>query len=292
MKMRSEMKKLRKSSSLNLHINSGENIFEYIKSGLEFHKNNGLDAADFPMGLIDLAKDNWQTVIEIAKADADEIGVKFELCHLPFSSKVSTVSDYLPIFNERMHRAIDAAAMLGVDCAVLHPNTSTLHMAKYDAKAERDKVLEHLAPFAEHALKVGLNIVVENMRVVHENYPVHRYCQYPDELCDIADTLGIGVCWDFGHANISGVRQSEGLAYVGKRLKVLHVNDNFAGDDIHLLPFMGNVDWRDAMHGLALAEFDGLFNFELSVAKVPAALRKDFVKYAVCAADELMGDIK
>lgn len=285
------MKKLRKSSSLNLHAYPRTDISEYVKNGLEFLKSTGFDAADFSMGILDLSKDGWQPVIERAKTDADEIGIKFELCHLPFGAKVSVTSANLPAFNEKMHRAIDAAAMLGVDYAVLHPNTSTLHMAKYDAKTEREEVIAHLAPFVEHANKVGLNIVVENMRVVHENYPVHRYCQTPDELCDVADTLGIGVCWDFGHANISGVKQSEGLAYVGKRLKVLHVNDNFAGDDIHILPFTGNVDWRDAMHGLALAEFDGLFNFELSVARVPAELRCDFAKYVVHAATELMSYI-
>lgn len=286
------MKKLRKSSSLNLHCHSRENISEYIKAGLEFHKETGFDAADLSFGLIDLSTDGWQPCIEQAKQDAENIGVRFELCHLPFSGKVSTPSDYLPIFNGQMHRAIDAAAILGVDYAVLHPNTTTLHMVKYDKKAERDKVLAHLAPFVEHANKVGVNIVVENMRVVHENYPTHRYCQTPDELCDIADTLGIGICWDFGHANISGVKQSEGLAYVGKRLKVLHINDNFAGDDIHILPFTGNVDWRDAMHGLALAEFDGLINFELSAARIPANMREVFAKYVTSAADTLMGYIE
>ena len=282
------MTKLRKSSSLNLHSYPRTDISEYIKKGLEFHKSMGFDAADLPMGLIDFTNDGWQPYIEQAKSDADEIGVKFELCHLPFSAKASTSLEYLPTFNAQMHRAIDAAAMLGVDYAVLHPNTSTLHMAKYDEKDEREKVLSHLAPFAEHAAKVGLNIVVENMRVVHENYPVHRYCQSPDELCDIADALDIGICWDFGHANISGVKQSEGLVYVGKRLKVLHVNDNFAGEDIHILPFTGNVDWRDAMYGLALAGFAGLFNFELSVARVPSSMREIFAKYVTAAADELM----
>ena len=244
------------------------------------------------MWLTDLSNDGWQPVIERAKTDADEVGIHFELCHLPFSGRVSTPSDYLPIFNAQMYRAIDAAKMLGVDYAVLHPNTSTLHMQKYDKTAQYDLVMSHLAPFAEYAQKVGVNIAVENMRVIHENYPVHRYCQTPDELCDIADALGIGVCWDFGHANISGVKQSEGLAYVGKRLKVLHVNDNFAGEDIHILPFTGNVDWLDAMHGLALAEFDGLFNFELSVARVPSDMREIFAKYATSAADVLMGYIE
>ena len=282
------MKKLRKSSSINLHSYIKENVSENIKAGLEFHKKMGFDAADLSFSMIDLSNDGWQPCIEKAKEDAENTGIRFELCHLPFSGKVSTPSDYLPIFNEQMHRAIDAAALLGVDYAVLHPNTTTLHMMKYDENAERDKVLSHLAPFVEHANKVGVNIVVENMREVHGNYPTHRYCQTPIELCDIADTLGIGICWDFGHANISGVRQSEGLAYVGKRLKVLHVNDNFAGDDIHILPFTGNVDWRDAMHGLALAEFDGLINFELSVARVPQNMREAFARYVVSAADTLM----
>ena len=292
--MRNEgnMKKLRKCSSLNLHFNPKTGLEEYIKQGLEFHKAAGFDAADMPLGLIDLSGDNWQPDIEIAQKYAEQTGIKFELCHLPFGAKVSVNSANLPAFNEKMHRAIDAAAMLGVDYAVLHPNTSTLHMAKYDEETERKESIEHLAPFVEHAERVGLNIVVENMRIVHENYPVHRYCQTPEELCDVADALGIGVCWDFGHANISGVKQSKGLAYVGKRLKVLHVNDNFAGDDIHILPFTGNVDWKDAMHGLALAEFDGLFNFELSVARVPAELRSDFAKYVSHAADELMGYIE
>ena len=286
------MKKLRKCSSLNLHPTPVAGFDNYVKSGLEFLKSAGFDAADLSMRLVDLSNDNWQPSIESAIKYAEETGVKFELCHLPFGAKVSVNSANLPAFNEKMHRAIDAAAMLGVDYAVLHPNTSTLHMAKYDEETERRDSIEHLAPFVEHAERVGLNIVVENMRVVHENYPVHRYCQTPEELCDVADALGIGVCWDFGHANISGVKQSKGLAYVGKRLKVLHVNDNFAGDDIHILPFTGNVDWHDAMHGLALAEFDGLFNFELAVSGVPAALREDFARYAVHAADELMGYIE
>jgi sugar phosphate isomerase/epimerase len=102
----------------------------------------------------------------------------------------------------------------------------------------------------------------------------------------------MGICWDFGHANISGVPQSEGLAYVGKRLKVIHVNDNGGIEDEHILPFTGNVDWRDAMHGLALAEYEGLFNFELNLSKVPAGMRKAYTAYVLEAAKELMSYIE
>jgi len=130
------------------------------------------------------------------------------------------------------------------------------------------------------------------MRVVPNGTPVHRYCQNPDELCDIADALGIGICWDFGHANInakgSGIPQSEALAYVGSRLKVLHVNDNVAEDDLHLPPFIGNTDWKDAMKGLASTGFNGLFNYELGTARIASSLRDDFARYIVDAAKEIM----
>ncbi len=286
------MKKLRTSTQINLTTASRDDMSEYIRCGLTTNKELGFDAADFPMGLLDLSSDGWRPRAERAVADAEEIDLKFELCHLPFSARVVKEPDYVPIFNAEMHRAIDAAALLGVDYAVFHPNTTTLPMKNYSRKAEYDSVMNHLAPFVEHANKVGVNVVVENMRYVPHFAPVHRYCQTPDELCEIADALGIGVCWDFGHAHINGIKQSEGIEYIGKRLKMLHVNDNFATEDEHVPPFMGSIDWRDAMHGLSTVGYSGLFNFELSVAKIPAPLRKTYGKYMIEAADELMSYIE
>ena len=78
------MKKLPISSPLNLHCHPKENISEYIKAGLLFHKEAGFEAADFSMGLLDLASDGWQPYAEQALADSKEVGVALKLCHLPF----------------------------------------------------------------------------------------------------------------------------------------------------------------------------------------------------------------
>ncbi|MBE6549804.1 MAG: sugar phosphate isomerase/epimerase [Ruminococcaceae bacterium] len=287
------MKKLRISSDFNLCYRTTEGISEYIKEGLLFFKENGFDAANFGMGMLDLLSDGWQELVEKAVIDSNEIGVKFEICHLPFLGGGGMKdAEYMSIFDKKMYNSIDAAVLLGAKYAVVHPNAPTVPMIDYDAKAQYDSVMKHLAPYAEYASKVGLDIVIENMRVIHGMRHSHRYCQTPEELCEVADALGIGVCWDFGHANISGVKQSEGLAYVGKRLKVLHVNDNTGIDDDHVAPFMGSVDWRDAMHGLALCEFDGLFNYEIKVHRQPASTRVSFAKYLVDVANELMTYIK
>ena len=288
-----DMKKMRVSSSLNLHFCSKENVFEYVREGLVFHKKMGFDAAnlDFEASLFDA--DGWQPYIENARKDSEEIGVKIELAHLPFvGGEVQKDEKFLGSFQEKMCRAIDGAKLLAVNFAVLHPITPTLPVSKYDAKEQRDLVLKNLAPLADYAAKRGVNLVIENMRIAPHFVESHRFCQTAEELCGVADTLGFGVCWDFGHANISGIKQSEGLAYVGKRLKVLHVNDNAAFEDDHLLPFMGTIDWKDAMHGLALADFDGLFNYEVSTKRQPASVREDTARYLLSSADELMSYIK
>ena len=281
--------KLRVSSGLNLHAREGEDFGGYIRKGLRFMKEHGFDAADFSTKQLDLSTDAWRLQVEDMLAAAEETGLAFELCHLPFGGVKGVVTEAFAI---KMHNAIDAAVALGVKHAVLHPNTTTLPMLEYNRTAHFEEVVGHLAPFVEHAKRVGLDVAVENMRVVPDMRLAHRYCQDPDELCDVADALGIGVCWDFGHANLSGIKQSEGLKYIGKRLKVLHVNDNTAIDDEHLPPFMGTVNWRDAVQGLCEIDFKGLLNYELSVGHIPPALRPAFAAYVRSTADVLLSYMK
>lgn len=285
------MKKLRLCSQINLHGEPGADFNEYVREGLTFHKNIGFDAADYPFYRMDFLSDSWRGIIENAIKVSDDIGVHFEVSHLPFNSKIRSDEELLKVFNERMYPAIDAAAYLKVGYAVVHPNTITLLAEDYNEKRERDTVLSHLSPFVDYAEKRGVKLVVENMRYVPQPTAAHRYCQSAEELCDIADTLGVGICWDFGHANLSGVKQSEALAYIGKRLKMLHVHDNKGIDDDHIVPFFGKIDWRDAMHGLALAGYEGLFNYELIAKNLPKSMRAVLAEYLHAAADELMSYI-
>lgn len=275
-------------SGLNLHACSMEDPMEYILQGLKMHKRAGMDAADFPLGrLLDAMGENWQPQIENARELAIREGVPFRLCHLPFGVKLGDPEDKVADLSRRIHRAIDAARLLGVDYAVLHPNTTTVPLAEFDPIAHYDGVMAHLAPFAEHAQKAGVKLCVENMRLVHQSYPIHRYCGTPEELCTIADALGIGVCWDTGHAHINGLKQSEALAYVGNRLKMLHINDNFGGDDIHLAPFTGTADWADIMQGLQAIGYAGLLNFELTTGRIPADCRDAFARYVAATGSRL-----
>lgn len=283
------MKKLLKSSYLNLHSFPLDDQSLYIRKGLELFKETGFDAASIVTKTLIPADQQWQPVVEQALKDAVELGIPFTDCHLPyFSTKVNTDPVYAEECNKNMYTALDIAKALQVKTAVLHPNCATVTVRTFNKQSAYDAAMTHLSPYAEYAAKIGVDVIIENTRLVPGIRQSCRYCQGPEELCELADALGFGVCWDFGHANLAGLKQSEALAYVGKRLKAIHIHDNNGADDDHTAPFMGTVDWVDAMHGLALAEFDGRLNYELTTSRVPAEFRKEYAKYLVAAADQLM----
>jgi sugar phosphate isomerase/epimerase len=157
----------------------------------------------------------------------------------------------------------------------------------FSEKEQHEQVISSLAPYVEQGKKIGLDIVVENMRPVPQIFPYRRYCAEAEELCRVADDLELGICWDFGHANIAGLKQSEALACVGSRLRMLHVNDNFAWGDDHVPPFIGTINWVDAMQGLRAVGFNGLLNYELTTGRVPANAREAYAKYILEAAARL-----
>ena len=277
------------SSRLNLHYYPEDDKLEYIKRGIDFMRESGFDAADLPMHLLPPEDVDVIDFMGRVKEHSQSIGMPIRVTHLPFSLRISKEPDYMPVFNKLMYRAIDGAATLGVDCAVLHPNAITEPLESYNEQRTRDAVLRHIAPFAEYADKLGVRLALENMGVIREDYPTHRFCQTPEELCGVADELGVGVCWDFGHANMGGLKQSEALSYVGKRLLTLHVNDNDGIGDDHVPITEGTIDWRDAMQGLANIGYNGLFNYEISTTNVPAEARCEFASGLLNSARVLVG---
>lgn len=235
-----------------------------------------------PMG------ENWKAYIEAAAEDTKTYDLPMPVCHLPYKTLRDPSPEELAAFQKSVFTGMEAAMILGVDHAVLHPNTVVLPVEAYDEAQQFAKTLAHLSPFADYAAKLGLRIAVENMPFVSQNGAVHRFCGNAEELCAVADALGIGVCWDFGHGHISGLKQSDALKHIGNRLKVVHIHDNFADEDTHIPPFIGTNDWRDSMQGLSAIGFEGLLNYEVGSARIPLESRESYARYLVSTADVLL----
>ena len=169
-------------------------------------------------------------------------------------------------------RAIDASAYIGAKYAVIHPQR--------DAEKHTliDRTVALLTPFNEYAKARGVTLCVENM-----------YTTYPEELREIVDRMACGACWDVGHANFGKHPQYEGMTLLGKRIRVLHLHDNYGTRDDHSMPYFGTIDWDEIMRALRDIGYEGTFNYEVAATHLPMALREDHARYLVDAAKLLLG---
>ena len=116
-----------------------------------------------------------------------------------------------------------------------------------------------------HAHNQGVQIAFENLEGP----------EYLAALMDrYADCPDVGFCWDSGHEHCY-TPSWDFLKLYGDRLLMTHLNDNFGitdpngilrgTDDLHLLPFDGNLDWTDSIHRLKQARPQEILNFEFKI---------------------------
>ena len=71
------------------------------------------------------------------------------------------------------------------------------------------------------------------------------------------------VCLDTGHVTVfRGLSLGEETRRLGKHLKTLHVHDNRASLDMHLMPYLGKGGWADFTAALKEIGYDGAFSLE------------------------------
>ncbi len=247
---------------------------------IEHFRRVGFQAIDFDIETVPAMGDEWKEKMSAIAELAAKYGIRMDYGHLPFHKFFTADGkEDKAQFSKNMMRAIEAAGYVGIKNAVIHPANAS----KKGVDDGLQRNIEYMTPFAEWAEKCGVRLTIENMRSPREAEGIHRYASTADEVIAIADYFGADICWDFGHAHTTGLVQSEELAKVGKRLAVLHVNDNHGGEDEHLLPFLGTIDWNDAVKGLKAAGYTGVFNFECKMFRLPpdAAMREGIAAYAL-----------
>lgn len=218
-----------------------------------------------------LRGDDWEQKIDQLGETAAKLGISFYQCHLPFIPGCSPYAcadfkrpDYAGYFDECTRRAYIACGRLGVKWAVAHPRTYPEF--NYENKASLKANHAWQDRFVELGIKNGTGAAIENMLPFLDRKLSVKYCEHYDQLIEYVDSFHdpmVGICWDTGHANQMQFNQGRALRAIGKRLKALHINDNYYGNrDEHLLPYMGEVDWPDVIDALAEIGYEGTLNYE------------------------------
>ena len=209
--------------------------------------------------------DNWESYVKDIAEMGRRWGVEFVQSHLPYYNIFAhNDAAKAELMEELIRRCIIASGELGISWTVTHPGT--VYSAGPLSCKSMERNLEYYSGHLDTAKKAGVGIALEN-DFEYRAPPYQRiYCADVKELCELADAFNdpaIGVCYDFGHANLCGGFHRENLRLIGKRLKATHVQDNHFINDDHLLPFFGKTDWKEAMAGLAEIGYEGDLTYEV-----------------------------
>ena len=237
-----------------------------LSASLQNLHDCGFTAADVSLENIALLDDAWQSVLYAAASRAARLGMSLPVCHLPFYMPSPDDKVAMQRFAQEQARGIEAAALMGVPIAVIHPIAR--HAGRTSKQEWFAENLAYLAPLCQKAAKHGVTLAVENMASVKESMHDHLYGCRAVEIKAIANKLGISTCWDTGHAHTAGLVQSHEIGLLGDTLAVMHLHDN-RGEDSHLVPMTGEIDWADVVRGLCSVGYDGVLDFETKTSHLP-----------------------
>jgi len=158
-----------------------------------------------------------------------------------------------------------AAAEVGAEIVVCHANKPSGALGPEQYEESKARSVESLAILAELARKAGIKMAVENLPA----RGVRRPSSSVQELLAMIERLGdhVGICVDAGHSNVNGCVAAEDARAAGKKLFVVHIQDNDGtGEDQHLLPGRGSTDWETFVRALDEMRFEGPRTFEVNVS--------------------------
>lgn len=159
------------------------------------------------------------------------------LVHLPFPTDIG--SPYESVRSgavETQSACIDAAAELGAEKAVLHPESSAWSVAWDDAEL-REYIDESVSKLNAYGNSRHVEICAEN--IFGSPYTI----EHIDGLLAATDT---SLTLDTGHARVTGHDPTETAAFVADhadRISHVHLNDTRRPADEHLPFGAGNLDF-------------------------------------------------
>lgn len=210
--------------------------------------------------------DDWERYVEDIARLGERWNVVFRQSHLPYYDIFAeNDEEKVRTMEELIRRSIIASGRLGVRWAVTHPGT--VYSAGHDMRVSLERNLEYYLAHLKTARENGVGIALEN-DFEYRSTPYQRiFCANVHELVELVDAFNdpehIGACYDFGHGNLCGPFHRQNLNVIGHRLRAIHVQDNHGTSDEHLMPFHGNINWQEAMAGLADIGYGGDLTYEI-----------------------------
>ncbi len=243
-------------------------------------KEAGFTVMDYTPG-----GETWERqVVSLLKA-SEALEMPLEQSHAPYNRYAKRPLEEYKVL---MDRAFEAAIRMGNKQIVVHGDDYRVPKdGTYNAAAAMAEMYEFWAPYVEKATKNGVGVAIET--VFEDNRakdaPPNRFTSRLDELIGLIDRFDnplVTCCWDSGHARLAFTRAGmpDAMRALGARITCTHIHDNYYNRDLHVLPFQGDIDWREQMATLKEIGYKGNLTYELAYGKWPECMVEDFLRVA------------
>jgi len=200
---------------------------------------------------------------------------------------------------ERSSLWIQHCSNLGVPVMVEH---GCEYHDDFDATMGRMKAsfAELASAAGEHGVRVAIENEFDPRGMVRRGagremvIPARVGCTMAEllEVVNDVDPDNLGVCLDFGHANLQRPLYPLEVAIreLGDALLATHIHDNEGQTDQHMAPLMGNIDWEPTMEALDGVGYDRPVILEVGGISVgDGKIRENRLRLYRCAGLEITG---
>ena len=232
-----------------------KNNIDNFKLGIERLENSKFNYANLNFCEIQelFDRNNYEKIfnnlIDFLKDSSITFNVAHAPIHYPFFFNTYYNRDDIDILKNRILKALDISRKVGVKRIVIHVGTYLDEKYNYDIEKSIEHNIKYLEPFVKKAAESNILIAIENGTQMQKDEPAFKNtAPYIDELLKIVEYYNkkyekevLGICFDFGHANVGNLDIYNEIKKIGSSLKVTHIHDNY-GTDSHNQPFNGTVN--------------------------------------------------
>lgn len=238
----------------------------------------GFDCYDFSMFSMHISGDplngpDYMDTVRAVRKAADKAGIVCNQSHAPFPSYRENDAQWNENIFGWLVRAMEITSALGGKTCIVHPHHH------WTAEQNAEWLFRPLEPYCK---KYGVKVALENMFGIDRETgrAVQRACSTAEDFLkhlSLLDPEWFVACLDIGHAELLGDAVSAGrlILALGDRLQALHVHDNDRVRDLHVMPYLGKVDWETVYAALSRIGYNGDLTFESDgfIVKFPRELR-------------------
>ena len=239
------------------------------KEAIRLIAEAGFDSYDFSFHIhkddSPIYNSNYKEYAEELKKFSEKHNIPCTQAHAFFRSGKYGDDEYNKSAFEKIVRNMEVASIFGAKVIVVHPIKHFPVDIKVDKMQYNIEFYKKLLPYCK---KWNIKVALENMFMRDEKRDcyISSICGFSEEFCTYLDALDseyfVG-CFDTGHSVLVGEDPYDAITALGtRRLHALHIHDNDFHKDLHILPFMGQIDWEKICSALAEIDYSDEFTYE------------------------------